>query len=96
VPGVHLGPSLLSSPRCFDHAHRILLDKIGKIPGGDPLWASLAIDLARRMGVSTPRRIIGFLEGRTRLNSGHYQEDVLVIEETARKEKALLKTVNEQ
>jgi hypothetical protein len=68
--------------------HRILLDKVAKIPGGKECWAGHAMALARRMGVRTPRKIIGYLAGRHRLETGAYQKDVLHIADAGRREKA--------
>jgi hypothetical protein len=62
-----------------DTMHRILVDKIRTIPGGKLVWADRAMDLARAMGVRTPRKIIGYLAGRHRLETGDYQRDVLRI-----------------
>jgi hypothetical protein len=68
--------------------HRILLDKIRKIPGGNPAWADLAMALADRLNIRSPRRIVGFLAGRHRLEDGSYQRDVIQIVEEERLEKA--------
>jgi hypothetical protein len=67
--------------------HRILLDKIASMPGGKEGWARLAMNLARRMGVKTPRKIISFLAGRGRLETGEYQRDRLAVQEMERREK---------
>lgn len=61
--------------------YRILLDKIAKIPGGRTVWADQAMRLAKHMRVSRPRKIIGFLAGRQRLETGEYQRDVLCVAE---------------
>jgi hypothetical protein len=68
--------------------HRILLDKIAHIPGGNPVWADLAMALAARLNVKSPRKIVGFLAARHRLEDGSYQRDVLQIVEEERLEKA--------
>jgi len=70
--------------------HKILLDKIAKIPGGKPEWAQRVMELAAKMSVRRPRKIIGFLAGRTRLERGTYQRDQLSIAEAGRLEQASL------
>lgn len=62
-----------------DVMRRILLDKVEKIPGGRADWADLALDLGAKMGVASPRTLIGFLAGRSRLESGLYQQDVMAV-----------------
>jgi hypothetical protein len=69
---------------------RILCDKIAKIPGGNLLWASLAMDLAKTLGVRRPREIIGFLAGRSRLEDGSYQSDKAAILQSELIEQSLL------
>lgn len=69
-------PCTLPTPEVM---HKILLDKIAAIPGGNDEWAGHAMNLARAMGVRTPRKIIGFLAGRHRLEDGTYQRDKLDI-----------------
>jgi hypothetical protein len=73
-----------------DTMHKILLDKISRIPGGQPVWADKIMDLAALLGIRRPRKIIGFLAGRNRLESGSYQHDLLTILEADRLEQASL------
>jgi hypothetical protein len=72
---------------------RILLDKIARIPGGRPAWADRALELADWLGVRTPRKIIGFLAGRHRLEDGSYQQDQVRVFEAERREKASVELV---
>lgn len=74
---------------------KILNDKIRKIPGGNPAWARSAMNLAKIMGVRTPRKIIGFLAGRHRLEDGSYQRDKLSIARAGRIEKDTLKKTSQ-
>ena len=69
---------------------RILLDKVARIPGGRPAWADRALELADRLGVRTPRKVIGYLAGRHRLESGAYQLDQVRVFAAERREKASL------
>jgi hypothetical protein len=46
------------------------------------------MDLADRLRIRSPRRVVGFLAGRHRLEDGSYQRDVLQIVEGERLEKA--------
>jgi hypothetical protein len=70
--------------------YKILLNKVARIPGGKEVWADLAMDFSRTMKVKRPRKIIGYLAGRSRLETGEYQQDIIRIEEAARKENELL------
>lgn len=67
--------------------HRILLDRIARIPGGNPLWADRAMELAHRLRIKYPRAIIGFLAGRDRLLTEEYQRDRIAIVEREQAEK---------
>ncbi len=69
-------PCALPSPSVM---HRILLDKISKIPEGNPSWSIHAMEMAAKLGVRSPRKIIGFLAGRHRLETGEYQADIYSI-----------------
>jgi hypothetical protein len=70
---------------------RVLLDKVARIPGGRPSWADRALELADRLGVRTPRKVIGYLAGRHRLDSGDYQRDQIRVFAAEQREKASMK-----
>lgn len=72
---------------------KILLDKIKKIRNGKPEWADKAMKLAKDLGVRTPRKIIGYLAGRHRLDTGAYQRDWMAITDAGKKERESLATV---
>lgn len=69
---------------------RILVDKIARIPGGRPVWADRALELADRLGIKTPRKVIGYLAGRQRLESGAYQLDTIRVFAAEKREKAVM------
>ncbi len=75
-----------------DTLYQILLDKVKKIPGGNPLWADKALLLADELGELTgneasamsPRKVISYLAGRDRLLTGEYQRDWLHVVQAER------------
>jgi hypothetical protein len=75
-----------------DTLYQILLDKVRKIPGGNPLWADKALFLADEMAkltgdemdAMTPRKVISYLAGRDRLLTGEYQRDWLHVVQAER------------
>ena len=69
---------------------RILLDKVATIPGGRPSWADRALELADKLGVKTPRKVLGYLAGRHRLDSGSFQMDQVRLFASERREKAAM------
>jgi hypothetical protein len=70
---------------------QILLDKIKLIPHGNPIWADKALELAAQMGVVSPRKMIGYLAGRRRLETGEYQRDIMSIHKSGEVEQERLR-----
>ena len=67
---------------------KILLREVEKIPGGKPEWAEKALFFGwDNLGMRDPRAICGLLDGRDRLITGEYQEDMRAILKAFEKEK---------
>lgn len=66
----------------WNEMKRILLRDIELYyPDGKEKWADACIDIAQQVGTNDPRIILSYLDGRDRLLSGEYEQDIISVHE---------------